>query len=29
VRSVFFAGDGDPLLNKNCHEMVEIGRAHV
>lgn len=23
VRSVFFAGDGDPLLNKNCHEMVE------
>lgn len=22
VRSVFFAGDGDPLLNKSCHEMV-------
>ncbi len=23
VRSVFFAGDGDPLLNKQCHEMVK------
>lgn len=22
VKSVFFAGDGDPLLNKSCHEMV-------
>jgi cyclic pyranopterin phosphate synthase len=24
VRSVFFAGDGDPLLNKQCHEMVRL-----
>lgn len=23
VRSMFFAGDGDPLLNKQCHEMVK------
>lgn len=23
VRSVFFAGDGEPLLNKNCVEMLE------
>lgn len=28
VRSLFFAGDGDPLLNKSCHEMVEVSKAH-
>lgn len=22
IRSIFFAGDGEPLLNKHCHEMV-------
>lgn len=27
VRSVFFAGDGDPLLNKSCHEMIAATRA--
>lgn len=24
VRSIFFAGDGEPLLNKQCHEMVRF-----
>lgn len=28
VRSVFFAGDGDPLLNKQCHEMVAATKAN-
>lgn len=27
VRSVFFAGDGDPLLNKSCHEMIASTKA--
>ncbi len=26
VRSLFFAGDGDPLLNKQCHEMVKLSK---
>ncbi|MEC7278073.1 MAG: radical SAM protein [Bdellovibrionota bacterium] len=28
VRSLFFAGDGDPLLNKHCVEMIELTREH-
>ncbi|MAX66649.1 MAG: radical SAM protein [Bacteriovoracaceae bacterium] len=27
VKSIFFAGDGDPLMNKDCVEMVEKTKA--
>ena len=26
IKSIFFAGDGDPLVNKNCAEMVKVTR---
>ncbi len=27
VRSLFFAGDGDPLVNRDCAEMVKISKS--
>lgn len=27
VKSLFFAGDGDPLLNKSCHLMIEATKS--
>lgn len=28
VKSIFFAGDGDPLLNKDCVEMIEYTKTN-